>query len=408
MPGIGRKIKEWCERSRRRRVHVKREYVEEPEIEMINETSKDHRSYHKVFFRDNFDSRMDHVKAVKELFGFTDGEKIDIVKVMIEHGIRLEHVSSGTIGNVFVLVAGGIMTDVAVKISGYRRTTCSDIDSDKFQVNAEYKIMKKLEELVVKNHTPHVVMPIAHVKMDLKLMNDKNLRSYTDKHLKQFIDNIRSGIFHEEGSMIFMEYFGYGTLDNMIIEHIKKDRFKKYWRPMLFQIISGLAVVQYYYPNFRHNNLKATKIVIHKPNKKDTTKKYRYTINKKRYEMTPFNRVPMMINFDWSCMDGEVDNDMTESKFGKRINVVSDKNRYYDMYYILNTIRMWARMRKMIQYIPQDALNFINRIAPDHKNGDSYFIVSDKGRILHNEEVFTPVQVLEEDEYFAEYRIVDD
>ena len=110
-------------------------------------------------------------------------------------------------------------------------------------------------------------------------------------------------------------------------------------------------------------------------------------------------------DFDFACIPGLIDNSKVDAEWTSKINIDPVKNRYYDVHYFFNTFtkrgffpEFWTEPE-----IPQKAKEFVKRIIPDQfRKGEK---VSDRGRILSNEEYLTPDEIIKTDKLFKVMRV---
>jgi hypothetical protein len=110
-------------------------------------------------------------------------------------------------------------------------------------------------------------------------------------------------------------------------------------------------------------------------------------------------------DFDFSCIPGIADNSKVSAKWTDKINIKPEKNRYYDLHYFFNTLTRKGFMPEFFndKLIPNEIKEFIHRIIPEKfRNPGKY--VSERGRILINDEILTPDYVLKNDPLFEELR----
>ena len=106
---------------------------------------------------------------------------------------------------------------------------------------------------------------------------------------------------------------------------------------MFFQLLSVLAIIQTKYPGFRHNDLKANNILIHKIPISKNNNKFKYKINNQVYIAPNIGFQIKLWDFDFACIPGIVDNNKVEAEWTNRLNVKPEQHRYYDVHYFFNT-----------------------------------------------------------------------
>ena len=110
-------------------------------------------------------------------------------------------------------------------------------------------------------------------------------------------------------------------------------------------------------------------------------------------------------DFDFACIPGIVDNAKVDAEWTDRINIKPEQNRYYDVHYFFNTFtkkgffpEFWTDPE-----IPEKVREFVNRIIPEkYKDGD---LVSEKGRILVNDEYLIPDEIIKNGPFFKVWRV---
>ena len=105
-------------------------------------------------------------------------------------------------------------------------------------------------------------------------------------------------------------------------------------------------------------------------------------------------------DFDFACIPNLVNNAKVEADWTTKININPEQNRYYDIHYFLNTLFRKGFFPELLTApeIPSKVIDFINRIVPDKfKSGED---VSERGRLLVNEEYLIPDNILKQDPFF--------
>lgn len=338
---------------------------------------------------------------------------------------ELIYVKSGSTGHTFKACSNNEEPiEYAIKIVGYpKKKNYGDYTDIRRPENAELVVIKLLSYFVVKKHTPHIVLPIGMFDTDIipfiklkSMFKDDDKRNedgtYNHKYL-DFVDRYDKGQLHNKVSVLISEWANRGDLLEFI-----RTRYKKMspiiWKVLFFQLLSVLSVIQYKYPSFRHNDLKANNILIHKTLDKNTniTNKFvTYHVDKIQYKVPDIGYQIKLWDFDFACIPGIADNIKVNQQWTRNINVRPIKNRYYDVHYFFNTLISKGFCRDMInsEYTPKEVRDFIYRIVPKKyrgcggKDGDSRY-VHERGRILVNDEYTTPNEILKNDPYFKEFR----
>lgn len=295
----------------------------------------------------------------------------------------------------------------AYKIKIFKYSKKCDIFDIKRSENVEI-IMSILLSSELKSFTPNLI-PItfcSHTKYD-KLKEFYPPKVYGEE-IMSFFKKFEEGIYYENISLL-----GYETVDGYLLNHIHDCKTIKliHWKSIFFQILSLLSIIQTKFPNFRHNNLITSNLLIKLislPEGKKTGK-YRYYINGSTY-IVPFIKFQIkLFNFQWACIPGLVDNSIVELESSKKINIQPIQNRYYDIHSFFNSLinSNFKSDNENVKFfdntfIPNEVKDFVKRIIPE-----KYLIgknVSKCGRILSNDEYLIPDKILKCDPFFKIYR----
>lgn len=334
----------------------------------------------------------------------------DFYKVIRQIGGKLMYIKSGTTGHTFRGIASpesGLNISYAVKVVAYpKREKYGDMYDISRPENAELMMIRLLSYFVVKKQTPHIVLPIGtfntSIKPFLSLITD-NVVSKDNKKYLEFIERYNKQEYYDQVSILISEWANRGDMLDFIRKNYKEFTLT-HWKVLFFQLISTLAVIQSKFPTFRHNDLKANNILIHEINSKGS--KFSYIVNKKKYIVPNMGYIVKLWDFDFSCIPGIVNNAKVSAKWTDEINVKPVQNRYYDMHYFFNTLIKRGFFPQFMEdnSIPQEAKDFVNRIVPlKLQTGD---LVTKRGRIVNDIEYLLPVNVLETDKFFEEFRKV--
>lgn len=336
----------------------------------------------------------------------------DITTVINNMGGTLQYIKSGTTGHTFKGEEkdknGEILYEYGVKVVAYSiKDRYGGMHDTRRPENAELLMIKLLSYFIVKRRTPHIVLPIG--TFDTSITNFTNLieEGYVNKDnekYKEFVQRYHNGEYYDEVSILISEWANRGDLNDFI-----KKNFRKFtpihWKVIFFQLISTLAVIQSKFPAFRHNDLKANNILVRKINK--NVNNYKYKVVGDMYGVPNIGYQIGIWDFDFACIPGIVDNKkvMISNKWSRGINVGPTQNRYYDVHYFFNTLIKKGFFPELMtdHRVPQEVKDFVLSIVPlEYQKGDS---VSKGGRILHNMEYTTPVDILRNNPYFEEFRI---
>lgn len=328
---------------------------------------------------------------------------------------KLRYISSGSTGHFF---KGVILNDIhkpvndkdnikcyfGLKLTPYLKCskyhTIYDINRPE---NTELNMLKCLSYFVMSGQTRHLILPVQSffcpIHEFVKMMEFNKIIDSKQKYQK-FIIDYKADKYENIVSVLISELASEGDFLNYI--RINKDKIKPiHWKIFFFQLLSVLAIIQSRFPNFRHNDLKANNILLHKTKK---ICRNSYIINKKQYVTPPFNLLLKMWDFDFACIPGYVDNIKVHESWTKEINITTKQNRYYDIHFFFTTLQMFFPPITNPNYAGIETINFINDVVPEYYKSNKT-TATEKGRLLVNVEYTTPIKLLETHPYFEEFRV---
>jgi hypothetical protein len=434
---------------------------------LVNFDNTDTECFFNINDKDESESRgsLDTRVVLQKRFGnFT---KI-IMQIGYDREDQLEYIKSGTSGHTFhgkVTDENGDPVEYGVKVVAYpKKEKYGNMYDIRRPENAELNMIKVLSYFVVKRQTPHIVLPVGTFDTDIEEFTCPELLDVVGKKnskYNEFLKKYKRGDYYDKVSILISEWANRGDLLDFLRKFYNDKKFTaNHWKSIFFQFLSVLAVIQSKFPDFRHNDLKANNILVHKIVKPEEN--FTYRIAKKKYKVRNIGYQIKLWDFDFACIPGVVDNIKVELEWTKAINVTPEKNRYYDVHYFFNTLikKGFCGGIMTSKKVPQEVKDFINRVLPekyqndpksyelrdyienmlpkkysDEDYGSSYIngykipssvrkfiesnlpekyknvrtgLVHEKGRLLANDEYLTPLQILENDPYFEEYRVKDD
>ena len=159
-------------------------------------------------------------------------------------------------------------------------------------------------------------------------------------------------------------------------------------KPLLFQLIHTLSVIQKEHPEFRHNSLNPSNVFLYlRDNDSNVTE---YSFGNKKYYLTGNNFDIKITNFSKSNIP------KYNKLVLKGIPFLNKKNRYFDLHYFLNTLLYKSKF----DYCDNDTKNFLLEIIPEKYRG--------KGKnnfyLEKNVELFVPEKLLKH-KYFTDLLI---
>lgn len=333
--------------------------------------------------------------------------KIDLMRFLLEIGAKLDYVSSGATGHTFrgdVIKDTDVIYQFAMKVAAYpKRKNYGNITNLSRPENAEIMMLRTLSYFVVNKQTPHLILPIVTFYTDIKFFLLLSKFGYIKRNLQKyddFIKKYKEGKYENTVSILLSEWANKGDFLNYAKKNYKNFKLI-HWKVFFFQILSVVAIIQSKYPSFRHNDMKANNILVHKLKKQYIP--WLYRVCNKSYIVPNIGYQLKLWDFDFACIKGVVENVKVNEEWTNEINITPEKNRYYDIHYFFNTlIKFIPEIFDDRKHVHQDVQSFIKRVVPEiYRDGDK---VNKKGRILVNDEYTTPQILLETDDFFTEFR----
>ena len=334
---------------------------------------------------------------------------IEFGKAINELGGKLLYIKSGSTGHTFKGVHPPPNEDnrqsYAVKIVAYpKKENYGDMYNIKRPENTELLMIRLLSYFVLNKQTPHIVLPITTFNTSIKpFLNLTKSNIVNNKKFEQFVERYEKGEYYQNVSILVSEWANGGDLLDYIRKNYKSMKLN-HWRTIFYQILSVLSIIHTKYPSFRHNDMKANNILIHNIDVDEQNKKYLYKINNQTYVVPNIGFQVKLWDFDFACIPGIVDNSKVDAEWTNKINVKPEQNRYYDIHYFLNTLTRKGFFPEFwtADEIPEKVKDFVKRVVPDkYQNGK---LVSERGRILVNDEYLTPDEILKNDKFFKVMR----
>jgi serine/threonine protein kinase len=354
----------------------------------------------------NSDSECNDIRCI------LNKKALNFNKIINEIGGKLLYIKSGTTGHTFKGITNpddDNSISYAVKVVAYpKREGYGGINDIRRPENAELLMLRVLSYFVIHNMTPHVVLPIGTFNTSitpfLSLANNGIVNS---KKYDEFLEKYKKNEYYTDVSVLISEWANGGDLLDYLRNNYMKMSIRQ-WRVIFFQIISVLAVIQKKYPTFRHNDLKANNILIQKIDMRDKNNKFKYKINDRDYIVPNIGFQIKIWDFDFACIPNIVDNAKVNTSWCKKINITSEKNRYYDIHYFFNTLTKKGFLPQFFESseIPKKVKEFIRRVVPEEYAEGK--LTANRGRILINKEYTTPEDLLKNDEFFDKMRPPND
>ena len=84
------------------------------------------------------------------------------------------------------------------------------------------------------------------------------------------------------------------------------------------------------------------------------------------------------------------------------IGINKNKNQYYDIHFLLNSLTDGKLIPDYITKIPQPIIEFIDRIIPSQYKSEN--VSQRSGRLIKDIEYTTPYKILMEDKLYSKFR----
>jgi len=234
-----------------------------------------------------------------------------------------------------------------------------------------------LSQLVLNKKTKHILLPIINIDAEFQQISDvlKPYKSYVD-YTTGIENNTISNIF---SIRVKEHFFKSMTLDQYL--HNNECSIK----PLLFQVIHTLAVLQNEYKGFRHNKLNFNNIYVYL--KKDVGGVDTYTFNEKKYYVPRNSFEIKLSNFNHASISGHYSSNI-KVPFSHKVN------QYFDLHYFLNRM---IHHELYNDYCDKSTKTFLDRVIPQkYRNKTNNYYME------RNIQLFKPKELLD-DKYFADY-----
>jgi serine/threonine protein kinase len=363
-----------------------------------------------IDFKNNNTESYEYISNVDDIRELLPKKYIDFGTAINDLGGKLLYIKSGSTGHTFKGVhllnnneIDNSKLPYAVKIVAYsKKENYGDMYNINRPENTEILMIRLLSYFVINKQTPHIVLPIATFNTSIKpFINLTKANIVNNKKFEQFIERYEKGEYYENVSILVSEWANGGDLLDYLRKNYKKIKIKE-WKTIFFQILSVVAIIQAKYPSFRHNDMKGNNLLIHTTD--INNKKYVYKINNQKYIIPNIGFRIKLWDFDFACIPNIVNNSKVSADWTDKINIGPVQNRYYDIHFFFNTLSKKGFFPELFtaDEIPEKVKSFIKRIVPEKYSTGKY--VTEKGRILVNDEYVTPDHILKNDSFFKCFR----
>lgn len=362
-----------------------------------------------IDFKNFCDKDFEYTQTADDIRELLPKRYIDFGKAINELGGKLLYIKSGSTGHTFKGVHlppnDECKQPYAVKIVAYpKKENYGDMYNASRPENTELLMIKLLSYFVINKQTPHIVLPITTFNTSIKpflKLTKSNIVS--NKKFEQFIERYENGDYYQNVSVLISEWANSGDLLDYIKKNYK-DMTLLEWQIILFQLLSTLAIIHKKYPAFRHNDMKANNILVHKLVVPTKNKKYLYKINNQIYIIPNIGLQIKLWDFDFACIPGLINNSKVEAEWTNKINIKPEQNKYYDIHYFFSTLMRKGFFPELFtsSHVPSQIKEFVLRVIPDKYQKSKF--VSERGRLLVNDEYITPDNLIKEDPLFKIFR----
>lgn len=280
--------------------------------------------------------------------------------------------------------------------------TTYDINDNTNYHNVDYLMPKFLHSqfknlLVVKYH--------ASLKTNIDTVNipisiDKDKFGFYAKFINNYIND--NDKYHNQVMTNICDTYKYGNLFDYLKEN-SRSMSVEIWISILFQAFFNLALIQSKYPSFKHNDFKASNIYLGEdPNYIDNTDNIdNYASCRLPGQKFRIKRSKFLIsihNFQFSSINGIIENSFITENWLKKLNVTSIPNKYIDIHYFCISLLYWCK-EKYIS-LPKEINDFLHRVVPKKYRYGSLNVIKKTLRIIVNDEYTTPYNVIVGDKLF--------
>jgi hypothetical protein len=261
---------------------------------------------------------------------------------------------------------------VTIKIGFY--TDESDNLSNKANNDALFSYL--LSQLVINKKTQHILLPIVNFDISFEKIEPllKNIPIY--KNIKEKVD------FNEIKPILSVRVREHFLQSKILKEYMEKNSCD--YKPLIFQVIHTLAVLQKELPGFRHNNLTPENILVY-INKKPEDMLYEF--GSKRWKLENTNFYIKIGNFEKSTLPKYYG---IKNQRDTDVPYITQINDYFDIHTFLNALINKNALLNLSN-CELETKNFIDKVLPVKLRGKST-----------NETLFKPSDLLK-DVYFSKF-----
>ena len=275
---------------------------------------------------------------------------------------------------------------INVKISFY--TDIKKIESFDNKINNDSLFSYLSSQLVLSKKTNHIQLPIMNI--DIKFNEIEHFITNDSSHSKIKKQIINGTILDTCCLQLREHFFKSITIEDYLNEN------KCAYKPLLFQIIHTLAVLQNEFDGFRHNNLTLNNIFVYLKRTSESYVEYSGFKDNKFY--LPNSGFDIKIsNFEHSIIPKFYG---MSNYSNPSIKFANQPNQYYDLFTFLNDLLEGTTMMSLHKEGNKcdiETKKFLDIIFPPHMRG------LNNEKMTKNIIIARPIDLLD-DKYFDEFR----
>ena len=241
-------------------------------------------------------------------------------------------------------------------------------NNDQHPVNFEVLLYHKLNRLVDKDITPHIIYLYKSIVCNF----DDVLGNYQQDISHRIETEIEKGNLEDKVNILMLEFGSMGTINSFVKNRISKlIQFKI----LFFQVISMLVTTQYHIPNFIHGDIHCSNIIIQKELhghsleelRSGIPKYIRYRLFEKDFYIPWTGFSARVFDFDLSRCD-ELKNSKMNEDYVKIHGITEDFNPIFDYHLFLNSL-LNDKNKYDNPNIPKEVFDFYNEQIPRKYQG---------------------------------------
>ena len=241
-------------------------------------------------------------------------------------------------------------------------------NNDQHPVNFEVLLYHKLNRLVDKDITPHIIYLYKSIVCNF----DDVLGNYQQDISHRIETEIKKGNLEDKVNILMLEFGSMGTINSFV-----KNRLSKLiqFKILFFQVISMLVTTQYHIPNFIHGDIHCNNIIIQKELhgysleelRSGIPKYIRYRLFEKDFYIPWTGFSARVFDFDLSRCD-ELKNAKMNEDYVKIHGIAEDFNPVFDYHLFLNSL-LNDKDKYVQPNIPKEVFDFYNEQIPRKYQG---------------------------------------